>query len=167
VTDSIPPATLPAPEPEPDPSGRGIQFYLLLGLGGFAGLVVVGLLIALIGGIANSDGVSNFFRILRDFFIIVFALQGILVSVALMILVIQVSALVNLLRQELKPIVDETRETLATVRGTAAFVSKNVTQPVIRASSFAAGARTLISDLAGLRRNLNNGNNRKTGIKNR
>ncbi|MHB8626859.1 MAG: hypothetical protein ACYDBJ_26485 [Aggregatilineales bacterium] len=152
MTDPIPPAAVSTVPPES--IGPGIQRYLLIGLGVFAGLTLLGFVIALVGGLVNSDGIANFFRILRDFFIIVLALQGILVSVALMILVIQISALVNLLRQELKPIVDETRETLATVRGTATFVSQNVTQPVIRATAFAAGARSLIGELTGLRRNL-------------
>ncbi|MHB8626039.1 MAG: hypothetical protein ACYDBJ_04085 [Aggregatilineales bacterium] len=150
MTDSTPPA-LPAP---PESNGPGIQRYLLIGLGGFAGLVVIGFLIALLGGLVNSDGVSNFFRILRDFFIIVLALQGILISAALIILVIQVSAFINLLRRDLKPIVDETRETLATVRGTATFVSQNVTQPVIRASAFVSGTRALITGVLGVRRNV-------------
>ena len=134
--------------------GLPIQRYLLIGLGGFIGLVVIGLLIALIGGTVNSDGFANFFRILRDFFIIALALLGILMCIALMILVMQVSALVNLIRQEIKPIMAETRETLATVRGTTTFISQNVTQPVIRATAFVAGTRSLVSDLIGLRRNL-------------
>ena len=134
--------------------GLPIQRYLLIGLGGFIGLVVIGLLIALIGGTVNSDGFANFFRILRDFFIIALALLGILMCIALMILVMQVSALVNLIRQEIKPIMAETRETLATVRGTTTFISQNVTQPVIRATAFVAGTRSLVSDLMGLRRNL-------------
>ena len=152
VTDSTPPA-LPAP-PEPESNGPGIQRYLLIGLGGFAGLVVIGFLIALLGGVINSDGVSNFFRILRDFFIIILALQGILISVALVVLVIQISAFVNLLRRDIKPIIDETRDTLATVRGTATFVSQNVTQPVIRASAFVSGTRALIGGVLGVRRNV-------------
>ncbi len=138
---------------ETQEGGPAIQRYLLIGLGGFAAVVVVGLIIGIIGAVINSDGVANFFRILRDFFIIVLALQGILISVALVVLVLQVSALVNLLRNEIKPIVDETRETMTTIRGTAEFVSKNVTSPVIRASSAVAGARALIGELSTLRRN--------------
>ena len=134
--------------------GVPIQRYLLIGLGGFIALVVIGLLIALVGGTVDSDGVANFFRILRDFFIVALALLGILMSIALMILVMQVSALVNLIRQEIKPIMAETRETLATVRGTTTFISQNVTQPVIRATAFVAGTRSLVSDLLGMRRNL-------------
>lgn len=150
MTDLTPPA-LPAP---PESDGPGIQRYILIGLGGFAGLVIIGFLIALLGGLVNSDGVSNFFRILRDFFIIILALQGILISAALIVLVIQISAFINLLRHDLKPIIDETHETLATVRGTVTFVSQNVTQPVIRASAFVSGTRALVSSVLGVRRNV-------------
>ena len=153
MTDSTPPAALPVPDEPSESSGPGIQRYLLIGLGGFAGLTIIGFLIALIGGLVNSDGVSNFFHILRDFFIIVLALQGILISAALMVLVIQISSFVNLLRRELKPVIDETRETLATVRGTATFVSENVTQPVIRTTAFLSGTRAFITGVMGIRRN--------------
>jgi len=136
-----------------DKGGPNIQRIVIIAVGALAAVVIVGLVIAVIGALINSDGVSNFFRILRDFFIIVLALQGILISISLVILVLQVSALVNLLRNEVKPIVDETRETMATVRGTAEFVSKNVTSPVIRASATMAGARALLSELSSLRRN--------------
>ncbi len=133
--------------------GPAIKRYLLIGLGGLAVVTIIGLLVGIIGGVINSDGVANFFRILRDFFIIVLALQGILISVALVILVVQVSTLVNLLTTEIKPIIDETRETMTTIRGTAEFMSKNVTSPVIRASSAVAGARALLGEISSLRRN--------------
>lgn len=143
--------------------GPAIKRYLLIGLGAFAAVVVIGLLVGIIGGIINSDGVANFFRILRDFFIIVLALQGILISVALVILVLQVSTLINLLTNEVKPIIDETRETITTIRGTAEFMSKNVTSPVIRASSALAGARALLGEITLLRRNTIGAGERRNG----
>lgn len=152
-----------APTPEPEADGLPIQRYLLIGLGAFIALIVIGLLIALIGGVIDSDGVANFFRILRDFFIIVLTLLAILICVALMILVTQVSALVNLIRTEIRPIMSETRETLATVRGTTTFISQNVTQPVIRATALFAGSRTLLGNLLGIRRNLRPRNHRREG----
>ncbi len=135
-------------------TGPGIVRWVIIALGILVGVVIVSLIIAIIGGISGSEGVASAFRILRDFFIIVLALQGILISVALVVLILQLSALINLLRSEIKPIVDEARQTMATVRGTAQFVSHNVTEPVIRVSSAMAGARALVSELTGIRRNL-------------
>ncbi len=131
--------------------GLTIQRSLIIGLGVLIGAIIIGLIIAVVGALINSDGIANFFRILRDFFIIVLALQGILISVALVVLVLQVTALVNLLSTEIKPIIDETREAMSTIRGTAEFVSKNVARPVIRASAVVAGARALLGELTGLR----------------
>ena len=128
--------------------------WVLIALGALIGVIVVSLVIALIGGITGSEGIASAFRILRDFFIIVLALQGILISVALVILVLQLTSLINLLRNEIKPLLDEARHTLVTVRGTSEFVSKNITSPVIRVSSALAGARAFINELAGIRRNV-------------
>src|SRR5260221_14291658 len=132
--------------------GPGITRYLVIALGGLGGVIILGLVIAVVGSIVNSDGVANFFRILRDFFIIVLALQGILISVALIVLVLQLSALINLLRNEIKPLVDEARTTLSTLRGTTQFVSQNLTTPVIKAVSTLAGVRAFLGELAGIRR---------------
>ena len=129
--------------------------WVLIALGALIGVIVVSLVIALIGGITGSEGIASAFRILRDFFIIVLALQGILISVALVLLVLQLTSLINLLRNEIKPLLDEARHTLVTVRGTSEFVSKNITSPVIRVSSAVAGARAFINELAGIRRNVN------------
>jgi hypothetical protein len=133
---------------------RGIARWMMIALGGLVVFIIVGLLVAVLGAVANSDGVSNFFRILRDFFIIVLALQGILICLALVILIVQLTALINLLSSEVKPIIDEARETITTARGTAEFVSKNVSSPVIRASSTLTGVRVFLREMTGIRRNL-------------
>ena len=134
--------------------GPGITRYLVIALGGLGGVIILGLVIAVVGSIVNSDGVANFFRILRDFFIIVLALQGILISVALVVLVLQLTALINLLENEIRPLIKETRETMTTVSGTTKFVSQNVTTPVIRVASAVTGASTLLRELTGIRRNV-------------
>lgn len=149
-----PGAALQGTPPEDDGGSTNVVRMIVLGLAALIVLIVVGLLVALIGGVSNSEGVSNFFRILRDFFIIVLALQGILISVALIILVLQVSALVSIVRTEIKPIVDETRATMSTIRGTAQFVSKNVTSPVIRTTAVIAGIGAAFREVSRIRQNL-------------
>ncbi len=135
-------------------NGPGIVKWVIIALAALAIVIVLSLVIAILGGISGSDGVAAAFRILRDFFIIVLALQGILISVALIVLILQLSALINLLRTEIKPIIDETRQTLTTVRGTAQFVSQNVAEPVIKVSAAVAGARAFLGELTGIRRNI-------------
>jgi len=146
----------PQPSIETELEGEGVLRRLLrpANRNRIGAIILLTLIELVLLAVQNPEGFGNFIRVLRDIFIIVLALQGILISTALVILILQVSALVSLLREEIKPIVKETRETLATVRGTATFVSQNVTQPVIRTAAFVAGARTVVGELAGLRRNL-------------
>ncbi len=89
----------------------------------------------------------------RDIAIIVLAVESIVIGVLLAVLVIQVIRLVKLLREEVLPILNSTQETVSTVRGTATFMSDHLVQPVVKVSSYAAGARQAISVLLGRRRN--------------
>lgn len=81
----------------------------------------------------------------RDIAIIVLALESIIIGILLAVLVIQVMKLVRMLREEVMPILRSTQDTVSTVRGTADFVSDHLVQPVVKASSFAAGARQAVS----------------------
>jgi len=126
--------------------------WMGIAFGGLALFVIIGFLIAVIGGASDSAGVANFFRILRDFFIVVLALQGILICAAFVLLIIQLTALVNLLSSEVKPILEEARDTIATARGTTEFVSQSVTRPVIRTTSTVVGAVTFLREVGNIRR---------------
>jgi len=87
--------------------------------------------------------------IARDIAIIILALESIIIGVLLAILVIQVMKLVRMLREEVMPILKSTQDTVSTVRGTADFMSDRLVQPVVKASSLAAGARQAIGVLFG------------------
>jgi hypothetical protein len=89
--------------------------------------------------------------IARDLSIIILALESIVVLVLLSILVVQVMRLVRLLREEVMPILKSTQDTVSTVRGTADFMGDHLVQPVVKASSYAAGARQAINVLFGRR----------------
>jgi hypothetical protein len=71
-----------------------------------------------------------------------------------MVLVLQLAALVNLLQNEIKPIVDNANETVTTVRGTAQFMSQNVVEPVIKVGALAAGIGGVVRELFRLRRSV-------------
>jgi hypothetical protein len=85
----------------------------------------------------------------RDIAIIVLALESIIIGVILAVLVIQVMRLVRLLREEVMPILESTQDTVSTVRGTADFMSDRLVQPVVKASSYAAGVRQVVGMLFG------------------
>ncbi len=74
----------------------------------------------------------------RDIFIIFMALESLVIGVALIILIVQLALLTNLLQNEIKPIIDSTNETVSTIRGTAAFLSDNLAEPVIKINEYLA-----------------------------
>jgi hypothetical protein len=90
----------------------------------------------------------------KDLSIIFLALESIVVLVFLAILIVQVTRLVRLLREEVMPILGATQETVGAVRGTASFMGDRVVQPVVQVASYTAGAGQVIRTLfGGQRRN--------------
>jgi hypothetical protein len=81
---------------------------------------------------------------LRDIFIIFMALEGLLIGLALVVLVVQLALLTNLLKHEIKPILDSTNEAARTLRGTAAFMSQNMVDPVIKVHASVAAVRSAL-----------------------
>jgi hypothetical protein len=71
---------------------------------------------------------------IRDIAIIIIAVQTIVIGALLGILIWQIWRLVRMFQTEIKPIIQDTQETLHTVRGTATFVSNNVVNPVVKTS---------------------------------
>jgi hypothetical protein len=135
--------------------GRTWYFWPVVGLGAFAAIFVVGLGLALaVALLANPDDAATWVGIIRDLFIIVLAMEGMLIGIALIVLVIQIAALVNLLQNEIKPIVDNANETATTVRGTAQFMSQNVVEPVVKFVALTAGISSVVREMLGIRRAL-------------
>lgn len=79
----------------------------------------------------------------RDVFIIFMALESLVIGVALIVLIVQLATLINLLQNELKPIIQSTNETVNTLRGTVAFISDNVSEPIIKLNAYLAGLKQL------------------------
>lgn len=133
----------PTEQPRQDRS-RGLMIALVVGA------VVVLVLIA-VGAVAlvNNPPLA---ATLRDIFIIALALESVVIGLVLLLLVIQVTRLINLLQDEIKPILESTSETVNTVRGTTTFVSEKVVTPVVTLSSYATGVWRAIQVIAGLRR---------------
>jgi hypothetical protein len=88
---------------------------------------------------------------IRDIFIIFMALESLVIGVALIVLIIQVASLVNLLNNEIKPILDATNETVATLRGTSEFLSQNLVEPVVKLNSYLAGLQKAL-EMIGLKK---------------
>jgi len=121
------------------------------------GFIIGGVVLVLVLGLAFIAGViylsANFaaqIEAIRDIVIIALALESCVFGIALILMLIMLIRLVNTVEFEIKPILQQTNETIGTVRGTTKFVSKNVVEPVVTATSYAnavrRGVRTLFGD---------------------
>ena len=81
---------------------------------------------------------------IRDVFIIVVALESLVIGVALIVLIVQLASLINLLQNEVRPILTATSETVNNLRGTAEFLGENMVEPVIKLNSYLAGMNRVI-----------------------
>lgn len=134
-------------------SGWTLKRIVMIAAGVLGGLIILlfilGLLLALF---SNVEATALRIQIIRDIFLIVMALEFILIILALAVLILQVARLINLLQNEIKPILENTQDTVNSAKGTVEFVSTNVTRPIVRAGGFVAGTSVLIRELGGIRR---------------
>ena len=89
---------------------------------------------------------------IRDIFIIFLSLEFLVLGLTMMILIVQLSTLINLLQNEIKPIIESTNETANTLRGTAAFISENLTEPVITLNEYLSAFRQFFITIGLFRR---------------
>jgi len=72
--------------------------------------------------------------------------------IALTALVLQIARLAGMLQNEVKPILDDSKETAGIAKGTAQFVGGNVAGPLIRLKAFWAGLVAFMREILGIRR---------------
>jgi hypothetical protein len=140
------------PQLPPEVSAQELkqQRKILLAIGGFLVLMlaVLGISVWLLT-LPTTDTAR-----VRDIFIIMIAAMTLVLGFVLVLLVYQLARLINLLQNEIRPILESTNETSRTLRGTAVFLSEHLAEPVIKLNeSLAAWQR--------LRDMLNPGRNRK------
>jgi hypothetical protein len=112
----------------------------------FAGIIIFsGVVIAIIELTSHPAVATN----VRDIFIIFMAVESLIIGAALIVLVIQIAGLMNLLQNEVKPILESTSETVNTLRGTTEFLSENLVEPVIKLNSYLAGLRKFFNLFGG------------------
>jgi hypothetical protein len=133
----------PAPQSEQDRKMKRIMIGVIVG--------IVVLLVLL--------GVAIFFLLqpytptdkIRDVFIIIVSLESLLIGVAIIVLIVQLASLINLLQNEVRPILTATNETVNNLRGTAEFLGENVVEPVIKLNGYLAGMNRVI-ELMGIKK---------------
>jgi predicted PurR-regulated permease PerM len=95
-------------------------------------LIITGMVLLLR---ADNDTTAR----VRDVFIIFMALESLVIGVALVVLIVQLATLINLLNNEIRPIINSTNETVNTIKGTVTFLSDNLSEPVIKLNEYIAG----------------------------
>jgi hypothetical protein len=138
----------PSPEEVAEQRERELQMRKTM-IGVIAGVVI---LLALLG-------VAIYFLLqpgtptdrIRDVFIIVVALESLVIGVALIVLAVQLASLINLLQNEVRPIIKATSETVNNLRGTAEFLGENVVEPVVKLNSYLAGLSRML-ELMGIKK---------------
>ena len=121
------------------------QRWILVGIITGSVIVLAGIVVAVIFLAKSPAAAAN----VRDIFIIFMALESLLIGAALVVLIIQLASLINLLQNEVRPILQSTTETVNTLRGTTAFLSENLVEPVIKLNSYMAGMKKIF-DLLGI-----------------
>ena len=106
-------------------------------------LVALGILFAFIiaGSIVLAFQSTVAVAAVRDIFIILMALMLVVIGVAMVILILQISNLINILKNDIKPMLDSGTDTINTLKGTVRFLSTNLTEPVIKLNESLAGLK--------------------------
>lgn len=134
---------------KPEPQSTQVDKYQQQRVIGFTVVALV-ILLLIIGfstyWLLNNPAQAT---VIRDIFIIFMALESLLLGIALIILIIQLARLINLLQNEIKPILSTTNETVNTLKGTTAFLSNNLVDPVIKLNEYLASFQRLLQ-MAGL-----------------
>jgi hypothetical protein len=86
--------------------------------------------------------------LIRDIAIIVLAVESLVIGVLLILLLFQIWGLARMLQEEVLPILESTKETAATVRGTTVFLSDTFVRPLINAVGYASAVNRVMSVLA-------------------
>ena len=139
MTDEQTPLLEPSPEEqnaENTAKANGKLWIIILVAALVLGLIVTAIVFL---SKADLDTTSH----IRDIFIIFMAFESIVIGVALVVLVVQISTLINLLQNEVKPILKSTKETVDTLKGTTEFLSTNLVEPVIKLNGYLAGLKQL------------------------
>ncbi|MFN8379051.1 MAG: hypothetical protein U0452_10305 [Anaerolineae bacterium] len=109
-------------------------------------------LAAIVLALIDIQSAGDAVRMIRDLMIVFIAFELALIFVSVSILLVQVSRLLNLLTEEVAPLLDATQETVQTAQNTVEFAGRNVLNPFIELSAFFTTVMSLLASGFGLRR---------------
>ncbi len=111
-------------------------------------LLVVAALVALGYWAFTTDGLNG----LKNLAIIMLALETIVVTALLAVVVLLLARLVGMIQNEISPVLKSVQQTASTVRGTTTFVSDTFVSPLIQIASALSGLSGTIKAVLGSKR---------------
>lgn len=143
---TIPEQAPPVPSPEEIAHHRRITIGLVVGA-----VIILAILIASLVFLLSPSTDPILVARIRDVFIIFMALESLILGLVIAILAIQLARLTNLLQNEVKPILDSTNETINNLKGTTAFLSNNLVEPIIKLNEYLAAIQRF-TEMLGINR---------------
>ncbi len=141
------------PEPINPPSSTGdedIKSTMIIAAV-IAAVILIGIIALAIVLALNADATGPSVEILRDVVIILISLELVIIGAAFIVLLVQFARLVNLVNNEVQPLLKSANDTVNTVRGTASFMSKHLTEPVMQANSAISGIMKTAKEVDAIR----------------
>lgn len=123
------------------------QTRLIVVAAAVIGLLLIAILVFAVYALLQPDAPTERWR---DVFIILVALESMVIGIALVVLLVQLASLINLLQNEVRPILNATSETVNTLRGTAQFLGESVVEPIIKLNGYLASMRRVL-ELMGIK----------------
>jgi len=141
-----------APPPEDSgSSGRSISLIIKLSAAILILLILALLAFALVAALTAAETWAPFVQIFRDVLIIIVVVESVLIVTAFAILILQAAGFIIMLKTEIKPILDNARETTRLTKATAEFVSQNSIDPLIQIKSFISGLLGFLREIIRIR----------------
>ncbi len=118
------------------PESRRVMVIVIVAV-----ILVVALLVTGVTSLALAPAATT--AHIRDISIIFMAFASMVSLLALVLLLVQLARLINLLQNEIGPILASLNVTISNLRGTSLFLSDNLTEPVIKLNEYLAGLSQL------------------------
>ncbi len=154
-------STPQTPPAETKPKSKWtVQRIVFLSSGILGGIIVIIFVIGLLLAFTSELEITALrIQYIRNLFMIVIGLEGMLIIGAIAVLIVQITRLFNMVKRDVQPVLTTAQDTVNTAKGTAEFVGDNAVRPIIRASAFASGLGVVIRDVGGIRRAIRRTNN--------
>jgi hypothetical protein len=127
---------LPASIEEKKDKKKAVKWQIVVGISIPVLLLIAGLVYLFLAPATQTARI-------RDIFIILMAFMSLAIGLVLIILIVQVAELTNLLKTEIKPVIDSANETANNLRGTTEFLGKNMVEPVVKLNEYTAAIKRL------------------------